>query len=29
MGLVDTQWILPNPEGGMGVPRYAVIEETK
>ena len=25
----DTQWILPNAEGGMGVPRYAVIEESK
>ena len=23
----DVQWILPNPNGGMGVPRYAMIEE--
>ena len=28
-GSVKTKWILPNAEGGKGVPRYAVIEEAK
>ena len=23
----NMQWILPNPMGGLGVPRYSVIEE--